>query len=56
MSITLMGQPFVIVNDPVIATELLDKRGSLYADRPSFEMANMSGWGRVLSSARYGPQ
>ncbi|KAJ7823535.1 cytochrome P450 [Mycena leptocephala] len=56
MSITLMGQPFVIVNDPVIATELLDKRGSLYADRPSFDMANMSGWGRVLSSARYGPQ
>ncbi|KAJ7911356.1 cytochrome P450 [Mycena leptocephala] len=56
MSITLMGQPFVIVNDPAIATELLDKRGSLYADRPSLEMANMSGYNRVLSSARYGPQ
>ncbi|KAJ6585742.1 cytochrome P450 [Mycena capillaripes] len=56
MSITLMGQPFVIVNDPVIAAEILDKRGTLYADRPSLEMANMSGWDRVLSSARYGPQ
>jgi hypothetical protein len=56
MSITLMGQPFVIVNDPAIAAEILDKRGTLYADRPILEMANMSGWDRVLSSARYGPQ
>ncbi|KAJ7160375.1 cytochrome P450 [Mycena filopes] len=54
MSVTLMGQPFVIVNDPAIATEILDKRGNLYADRPTLEMANMSGWDRVLSSARYG--
>ncbi|KAJ7680093.1 cytochrome P450, partial [Mycena olivaceomarginata] len=56
MSITLMGQPFVIVNDPAIAAEILDKRGMLYADRPILEMVNMSGWDRVLSSARYGPQ
>ncbi|KAF8173223.1 cytochrome P450 [Mycena galopus ATCC 62051] len=56
MSITLMGQPFVVVNDPDIAAEILDKRGTLYADRPALEMANLSGWDRVLSSARYGPQ
>ncbi|KAJ7102588.1 cytochrome P450 [Mycena belliarum] len=55
MSVTLLGQPFVIINDPAIAQEMLDKRGTLYADRPTLEMANMSGWGRVLSSARYGP-
>jgi hypothetical protein len=54
MSVTLMGQPFVILNDPTIATEILDKRGNLYADRPTLEMANMSGWGRVLGSTRYG--
>ena len=54
MSVTLLGQPFVILNDPAIATELLEKRGSLYADRPTLEMANMSGWNRVLGSARYG--
>ncbi|KAJ6517274.1 cytochrome P450 [Mycena vitilis] len=54
MSITLLGQPFVIINDPAIAVEILDKRGTLYADRPSLEMASMSGWDRVLSSARYG--
>ncbi|KAJ7451064.1 cytochrome P450 [Mycena latifolia] len=56
MSVTLLGQPFVIINDPEIATEILDKRGGLYADRPTLEMANMSGWDRVLSSSRYGPQ
>lgn len=54
MSINMLGQPFVIVNDPAIATEILDKRGSLYADRPILEMANMSGWDRALSNARYG--
>ncbi|KAJ7726441.1 cytochrome P450 [Mycena maculata] len=56
MSITLLGQPFVVINDPAIATELLGKKGTLYADRPTLEMANLSGWDRVLSSARYGPR
>ncbi|KAJ7644946.1 cytochrome P450 [Roridomyces roridus] len=54
MSITLLGQPFVIINDPEIAKEILDKRGGNYADRPVLEMANMSGWNRVLSNSRYG--
>ncbi|KAJ7288668.1 cytochrome P450 [Mycena rebaudengoi] len=54
MSVKLMGQPFVIVNDPAIAAEILDKRGNMYADRPTLEMANLSGYDRVLSSARYG--
>lgn len=56
MSITMLGQPFVIINDPEIAEEILDQRGNMYADRPTLEMANMSGWDRVLSSARYGPR
>ncbi|KAJ7127635.1 cytochrome P450 [Mycena epipterygia] len=56
MSITLLGQPFVIINDPEIATEILEKRGSVYADRPTLEMANMSGWDRALSNSRYGPR
>ncbi|KAK7035675.1 cytochrome P450 [Favolaschia claudopus] len=49
MSVTLMGQPFIIINDPAIATEVLDQRGNNYADRPTFEMANLCGWDRVLS-------
>ncbi|KAF7332878.1 Cytochrome P450 [Mycena venus] len=54
MSVTLMGQPFVILNDPAMAAEILDKRGNLYADRPTLEMANMSGYDRVLGGTRYG--
>ncbi|KAF7360792.1 Cytochrome P450 [Mycena venus] len=54
MSVTLLGQPFVILNDPAMATEILDKRGNLYADRPTLEMAHMSGWDRVLGGTRYG--
>jgi hypothetical protein len=56
MSVTLMGQPFVILNDPAIATEILDKRANLYADRPTLEMATMSGWDRALSNTRYGDE
>ncbi|KAF7344988.1 Cytochrome P450 [Mycena venus] len=49
MSITLLGQPFIILNDPAVATEILDRRGNNYADRPTFEMASLAGWDRVLS-------
>ncbi|KAJ6541415.1 cytochrome P450 [Mycena capillaripes] len=56
MSITLLGQPFIILNDPAVATEILDRRGNNYADRPTFEMASLAGWDRVLSSARYSPR
>ncbi|KAJ6548518.1 cytochrome P450 [Mycena capillaripes] len=51
-----MGQPVVILNDPAMATEILDKRGNLYADRPTLEIANMSGWDRVLGGTRYGDE
>ncbi|KAJ7207518.1 cytochrome P450 [Mycena pura] len=54
MSVTLLRQPFIIINDAAIAAEILDRRG--YADRPTCEMGNLCGWDRVLSSARYGPR
>ncbi|KAJ7171662.1 cytochrome P450 [Mycena crocata] len=56
MSIKLLRQPMIIINDPTIATEILDRRGNIYADRPTFEMASLSGWDHVLSNARYGPR
>ncbi|KAJ6482988.1 hypothetical protein C8R47DRAFT_981716 [Mycena vitilis] len=49
MSVTILRQPFIIINDPAIATEILDRRGNTYADRPTFEMASLCGWDRVLS-------
>ncbi|KAJ6507474.1 cytochrome P450 [Mycena vulgaris] len=51
VSIKLLGQPFIIINDSAIATELLERRGNTYADRPTFQMATLCSWDRVLSSA-----
>ncbi|KIY44122.1 cytochrome P450 [Fistulina hepatica ATCC 64428] len=55
-SFTVFGQRFVIINSPQIAIDLLSKKRTLYADRPTMEMAALCGWHRVLSSARYGPR
>ncbi|KAF5356610.1 hypothetical protein D9758_008240 [Tetrapyrgos nigripes] len=53
MSVKVLGTPFIIISDPLIAEGLLGKTGSLYADRPTMEMANLTGWDRALSGARY---
>lgn len=56
MSINVMGQVMIIVNDPQIAVNLLDKAGSELSDRPELPMASLCGWDRVLSAARAGPR
>lgn len=40
-SITVMGQSFIILNDQKCSTDLLEKRGSIYADRPTYSFANL---------------
>ncbi|KAF5335042.1 hypothetical protein D9758_017438 [Tetrapyrgos nigripes] len=54
MSFTAMGARYVLVSDYKIADEMLGKTGSEYADRPSLEMAKLSGWDRALSLMTYG--
>ncbi|KAK6977026.1 cytochrome P450, partial [Favolaschia claudopus] len=49
VSVTLLRQPYIIINDSAIATSVLGGGGNAYADRPTFEMANICGWDRVLS-------
>jgi len=53
MSIKVFGTPFIIISDPEIADQLLAKTGSMYADRPTIQMALLTGWDRALSGARY---
>ncbi|KAJ3793676.1 cytochrome P450 [Lentinula aff. detonsa] len=53
LSIQVLGTPFIIISDPEIADDLLGKTGSLYADRPTVQMALLTGWDRALSGARY---
>ncbi|KAF8999670.1 cytochrome P450 [Cyathus striatus] len=43
--INAFGKSMVIVNDPATATELLDKKGKIYSDRPTFVLAgDLIGW------------
>lgn len=40
-----MGQHAIILNDPELAFALLERKGSIYSDRPSMFMANeLVGW------------
>lgn len=39
-----------------MAVDLLHKRGNTYADRPTIQMAKLTGWDRALSTAKYGPR
>ena len=56
MSVNVIGQTLVIINDAQIAVSILDKTGSIFADRPPLPMATLCGWDCVLASARYGPR
>ncbi|KAF9026329.1 cytochrome P450 [Hymenopellis radicata] len=55
ISVTVLGQPIVILNDFKIAKELLDTRSAMYSDRPPFPMIELCGWGEGILLLRYGP-
>lgn len=41
--IQLPGRPILVVNSHKVAVELLDKRGTIYSDRPPFPMGSLVG-------------
>lgn len=43
MSVTLLGQPIIIVNSQKIARDMLDKKAAIYSDRPYLEMCSNLG-------------
>ena len=54
-SVSALGQDIIIVNDPEVALDLLEKRSGTYSDRPSLTFAGeMIGWKYVLGLAKYG--
>ncbi|KAG6860518.1 hypothetical protein C0995_010298 [Termitomyces sp. Mi166 len=58
-SVTVLGQPIVIVNSAKVAHEMLDKKSNIYSDRPVLEMGgNLVGWKNTLvllqSGERFG--
>ena len=36
--ISVLGQPIIILNSHAVSVELLEKRSSIYSDRPEFAM------------------
>ncbi|PSR80864.1 cytochrome p450 monooxygenase [Coniella lustricola] len=54
--IKVLGQHMIGLNSVEAATDLLDKRGSNYSDRPRFTLFEVMGWGLTLTFLRWGPR
>ncbi|KAK8102853.1 hypothetical protein PG984_015999 [Apiospora sp. TS-2023a] len=52
----MLGQPIVVLNSAIAASELLDQRGANYCDRPYFTLFEIMGWGRTLTFLKWGDQ
>ncbi|CCM01202.1 uncharacterized protein FIBRA_03250 [Fibroporia radiculosa] len=56
-SFTIFGQPMVMLNSLEHAVELLNRRSTLYSDRPILLVAGkLVGWDQVITLAPYGAQ
>ncbi|KAG2152670.1 cytochrome P450 [Suillus bovinus] len=53
--IEVLGQHFMVVNSSKIAMDMLDKKSSIYSDRPVLPMAGeLVGWKHMLGFSPYG--
>ncbi|KAF8165086.1 cytochrome P450 [Crassisporium funariophilum] len=54
-SVTVLGQPLIIINSAKIAMDMLDKKSAIYSDRPVLQMAGeLVGWKNTLVLLPYG--
>ncbi|KAF8797657.1 cytochrome P450 [Phlegmacium glaucopus] len=57
MHLKIFGQSMVILHSLQAARDLLDKRGSIYSDRPRFVLlSELMGWKSASTHIRYGPR
>ncbi|KIY70895.1 cytochrome P450 [Cylindrobasidium torrendii FP15055 ss-10] len=55
MHISAAGQPIIILSTPHVLAELLDRRGSIYSDRPNLVMGGeLAGYEDSVPMGRYG--
>ncbi len=54
-SVTVLGQPLIILNSAKVAVEMLDKKSAIYSDRPVLQMGGeLVGWKNTLVLLPYG--
>ncbi|KAL1892883.1 hypothetical protein Sste5346_006776 [Sporothrix stenoceras] len=54
--VKVLGQHMICLNSVAAATEILDRRGANYCDRPRFALFEVMGWGLTLTFLRWGQQ
>ncbi|KAI0796313.1 CyP450 monooxygenase [Irpex lacteus] len=52
----VLGTPMLMVSSADIALELMDRRSSIYSDRPITVIDEMTGWDFNMGNMRYGPR
>jgi hypothetical protein len=54
-SVTVLGQPLIILNSAKMSIDMLDKKSAIYSDRPVLQMAGeLVGWKNTLVLLPYG--
>ena len=57
ISVTILGRSIIILNSAKAAIDLLDKRSSIYSDRPYSAMAgDLMGWDHTMGLRPYNPR
>ncbi|KAJ7206760.1 cytochrome P450 [Mycena pura] len=54
MHLKVLGRSMIILDSYEAAVDLLDKRGIIYSDRPTFTLYELLGWHPTLTFLRYG--
>ncbi|KAJ7822933.1 cytochrome P450 [Mycena leptocephala] len=56
MHLEVLGRTMIILDSYRAAVDLLDKRGSIYSDRPKFTLYELLGWNPSITFLQYGKQ
>ncbi|KAJ7620481.1 cytochrome P450 [Mycena polygramma] len=56
MHLEILGRHMIILGSCQAAVDLLDKRGAIYSDRPTFTLYELLGWDPSLTFLPYGKQ
>lgn len=54
VSLSVLGQTYIVLNSTEHATELFEKRGAIYSDRPTLTVCGeVAGWSRAVILSHY---